>query len=488
MTNGDSHDHNGGDGGQIAYSSLSGLPTLGTAAATASTDYAPAAKGVTNGDSHDHSGGDGAQIAYSSLSGTPTLGTAAAAATTDFAAASHAHGNITAAGAIGSTANLPLITTTGGAVTVGAFGTGATNFCAGNDARLSDARTPTAHNQAETTITFTDVSTGNASTTAHGFAPKATAPASGLRSVLAIDNGETVRSDKALFDATNPAALGTASPGSAMTAARRDHVHPLPSVREQLTAARTYYVRTDGSDSNTGLANTSGGAFLTIQKAVNVAASLDVGLYNVTISVGTGTFDGVVVLKPYVTVGGLITIEGSATPANHILTNSGGSYNGVCVVASSCGNWRFYGVRISVSASGHKGIEASGLSRITINTVDFTGGLYAHLSAVGPASIYCENGYSISGGVSAGHHIDVRTQGCFSGYGTITLTGTPAFGENFVFADVGGCASFDGISFSGSATGTRYAARAGGIIATFGGETYLPGNTAGWTSSGGIYA
>lgn len=33
---------------------------------------------VTNGDSHDHSGGDGAQIAYAGLSGLPTLGTAAA--------------------------------------------------------------------------------------------------------------------------------------------------------------------------------------------------------------------------------------------------------------------------------------------------------------------------------------------------------------------------------------------------------------------------
>ena len=208
---------------------------------TGSGEVAAGTSGVTNGDSHDHNGGDGAQIAYSSLSGLPTLGTAAAAATTDFAAASHAHGNITAAGAIGSTTNLPLITTTGGAVTVGAFGTGATDFCVGNDARLSDARTPTAHNQAETTITFTDVSTGNASTTAHGFAPKATAPASGLRSVLAIDNGETVRSDKALFDATNPAALGTASPGSAMTAARRDHVHALPDLGKilQVVAATT---------------------------------------------------------------------------------------------------------------------------------------------------------------------------------------------------------------------------------------------------------
>lgn len=40
--------------------------------------YAVTAKGVTNGDTHDHSGGDGAQIAYSGLSGLPTLGTAAA--------------------------------------------------------------------------------------------------------------------------------------------------------------------------------------------------------------------------------------------------------------------------------------------------------------------------------------------------------------------------------------------------------------------------
>lgn len=35
--------------------------------------YAPIAKGVTNGDSHDHNGGDGAQIAYSTLSGLPTV-------------------------------------------------------------------------------------------------------------------------------------------------------------------------------------------------------------------------------------------------------------------------------------------------------------------------------------------------------------------------------------------------------------------------------
>jgi len=42
---------------------------LGSAAYTASTDYAPAAEGVTNGNTHDHVGGDGAQIDHGGLAG-----------------------------------------------------------------------------------------------------------------------------------------------------------------------------------------------------------------------------------------------------------------------------------------------------------------------------------------------------------------------------------------------------------------------------------
>jgi hypothetical protein len=54
-----------------AYGDLIGLPTLGSAAAAATTDFAPASQGVNNGNSHNHDGGDGAQIAYGSLSGLP---------------------------------------------------------------------------------------------------------------------------------------------------------------------------------------------------------------------------------------------------------------------------------------------------------------------------------------------------------------------------------------------------------------------------------
>lgn len=47
------------------------------AAHTHDADYAPIAAGVSGGDNHDHSGGDGGQIAYGSLSGLPSLGNAA---------------------------------------------------------------------------------------------------------------------------------------------------------------------------------------------------------------------------------------------------------------------------------------------------------------------------------------------------------------------------------------------------------------------------
>lgn len=65
----------------------------------------------------------------------------------------------------------------------------------------------------------------DASTSAHGLVLKATAPASGIRNVVCIDNGETAYKNAALFDNTNPEPTGSASPGTSLIAARRDHVH-----------------------------------------------------------------------------------------------------------------------------------------------------------------------------------------------------------------------------------------------------------------------
>ena len=82
--------------------------------------------------------------------------------------------------------------------------------------------------------------------------------------------------------------------------------------RLSLTAARTYYVRTDGSDSNTGLVDSAGGAFLTIQKAYNTIATIDKNGYAITIQVGTGTFAEA--LTVYTGIGeGTVTLQGALT-------------------------------------------------------------------------------------------------------------------------------------------------------------------------------
>jgi len=93
------------------------------------------------------------------------------------------------------------------------------------------------------------------------------------------------------------------------------------SVRTKLTANRTYYVRTDGNDSNTGLTNTSGGAFLTVQAAINTVAALDLQIYNVTIQIADGTYAGAMVVNgPWLGTGD-VTIQGNnATPSNVVLS------------------------------------------------------------------------------------------------------------------------------------------------------------------------
>jgi hypothetical protein len=71
--------------------------------------------------------------------------TAAMLTTLGAASSSHAHGQITSAGAIGSDANRPIITAASGVLSAGSFGNGANTFCQGNDPRLSDSRNPLSH-------------------------------------------------------------------------------------------------------------------------------------------------------------------------------------------------------------------------------------------------------------------------------------------------------------------------------------------------------
>lgn len=88
--------------------------------------------------------------------------------------------------------------------------------------------------------------------------------------------------------------------------------------RERLTASRAYYVRVDGNDANTGLVNSAGGAFLTIQRAIDVVyGDLDLSSNDVTISVQAGTYTGdVTISNPHVGRGAVYLIGDVVNPAN----------------------------------------------------------------------------------------------------------------------------------------------------------------------------
>jgi hypothetical protein len=256
-------------------------------------------------------------------------------------------------------------------------------------------------------------------------------------------------------------------------------------VRELLTAGRTYYVRTDGSDSNTGLADTSGGAFLTIQKAIDTVASLDLSTHNVTISVADGTYTGAVVIKSVVGAG-TVTIQGNtSTPANVLISTTSAS----AVTADGVrGSWALNGLKIETTTSGH-GIACIANSALSISNVHFGTVVNSHIRCDSGASVTILTGYTIAGGAQR-HWLAQRGGRIFkSGAITVTITGTPAFSTAFADCQLVALMQVNGITFSGAATGARYSVTLNAVIDTIGGgASYLPGDSAGSAATGGLYA
>jgi hypothetical protein len=254
------------------------------------------------------------------------------------------------------------------------------------------------------------------------------------------------------------------------------------NMREQLTANRTYYVSTTGNDSNNGL--TVGNPFLTIQKAVNtVCGTLDCGGYNVTIQLADGTYTSGVTLFPFIASSGQVFIKGNVTtPGNVIISPSAGhavqSYTPTPL-------WNIQSLKLQASAG--SGVYAQANAYVVLDSVHFGACLDFHMWATNGGNIEVRGNYSITGGAS--RHLIVG-QGSTIAYATgqtITLTGTPAF-TYFAQSVTAGSIFAVGLTFSGAATGARYYASLLSVIQTNSGVNYFPGNSAGSTASGGIYA
>lgn len=259
--------------------------------------------------------------------------------------------------------------------------------------------------------------------------------------------------------------------------------------REILTANRTYYVRTDGSDANTGLANTSGGAFATIKKAYEViCATLDLAGFTVTIKLGnSGTFTTPWNLNKIWSGGGAVVLQGdTTTPGNTILRATGADAIFSSVVLP--GLVTLDSLEVGTTTSG-SALNVTAPGTIQFQNVRWASCAAVHLTASGGGAFINGIGnYSIVGGAAFYHAFAVHGGFIQTNNKMITLSGAPAFATFAVASDRGGIEMVGG-TFSGSATGSRYNASTNGVISSGGGgASYFPGSSAGSTATGGQYA
>lgn len=258
--------------------------------------------------------------------------------------------------------------------------------------------------------------------------------------------------------------------------------------REILLADRTYYVRTDGDDGNDGLTDSAGGAFRTVQRALDTTyGTIDLGGRHVTIKLGDGTYpQSLSVGSPQVGAGS-VTIKGNPSdPALTVLQRVAPENRLLGVSNSAVLRLAFVTLQSTVIT-----LLATTLGTIYVDAgVRFAGNAGANdaqiLAQVGGMVIVSASSYSVAG--NAGYHWRALLGGQISASGaTVDVTGR-TFTTAFAQGERLGMVSCLGASFAGAATGKRYAAILNGLVFTGSGNAnFLPGDTMGTTATGGQY-
>ena len=253
--------------------------------------------------------------------------------------------------------------------------------------------------------------------------------------------------------------------------------------RTLLTSSRNYYVRTDGSDSNTGLANTAGAAFLTIQKGIDTAVQLDGSTYDVTINVAAGTYTTPVVLKNFLGSGTWKILGDATTPANVIIsTTSADAISSTSIL----GTWVVNGFKLQTTTSGYCVSATGPTSYIALHNITFGACGSSHVASFNGAYLQILTNYTVSGN-TVDHWLTANT-GTINAFSiTITISGAPTITYWARAIRGGGCNVFSNTYSGAPAAGTqKYSASMNGWIESGGGT--LPGTVAGATATGGQYA
>lgn len=260
-------------------------------------------------------------------------------------------------------------------------------------------------------------------------------------------------------------------------------------IREKLTGARTYYVRTDGHNASTcsGLNNTNNattGAFLTADYAYSrCCADIDFAGQTVTIQIADGTYAaGLSVTQPW-TGGGAVVVNGnSGTPANVVLST--GAVSSIYVTCVLPGVLTVQNVALLNTSNS---IVNYGIGTVAFNHIVFQTTSNNHICAVGPGaringlnSVYTITGNAVIHAYSEAGAL-IQLEGS-----TVTITGSPTITYYAIAAAVSMIRIFSYSVTGALHTGCqKYLVVKNGVIDSNGGT--LPGSVAGSTSTGGQY-
>ncbi|WP_445215457.1 hypothetical protein ACKWRH_23545 [Bradyrhizobium sp. Pa8] len=249
------------------------------------------------------------------------------------------------------------------------------------------------------------------------------------------------------------------------------------AMRELLTAGRTYFVASGGSDSNPG--TSAGAPFATIQKAIDVcSATLDLGGQTVAVSVGAGTFAGFV----------MKAMTGLASLQSFVINGQGATTIINTTIQSNLplptGTLQNMQIATGVSAVGINGGMGS---RFGLGVgISFGANVY-HCALSGGCTLYVPSPLTVNASATFAFYCSTGALLMAEGSGNWSLNGTPNWGS-FIHAENGANVRINSVTFTGAATGGRFNATGNATIFTNGGgANYLPGNTAGVTSNGGQY-
>lgn len=263
--------------------------------------------------------------------------------------------------------------------------------------------------------------------------------------------------------------------------------------RWMVTSTVTFYIdKTNGLDTNDGLATGAGNALLTIQKAVSLIRDCldcqNINIPLIQLKSGDVQNEQVTAFGPLVdNVQFQINGDNSATPANWANYLWNVPAGRTAIQARDYGTVTVQGVKFVGLGAGATALSASQFGTIDFKWIDFGAFVNGtHMTAFKLGAINALGTYQISGNLT--NHATAINNGCITlGPSTVTLPNVLTWPADFLLCN-GGQINLAPITFSGAgsgagSTGRKYQVAANGVLFLSGNT--IPGATAGITATGG---